>query len=96
MLPHLHQHLNKDTSILSTHYASRTPNPNTIRDTITKEHQKAIGLSQFYQGIDLTRSPRNLATFIVKKTISSSIAQPSRRRRNSKTFGNCYNRTKKG
>ncbi len=39
---------------------------------------------------------RNRAAFIVNKIISSSNAQPSRRRRNSKTFGNCYNRIKKG
>jgi hypothetical protein len=56
MLPHLLQHLNRDTSIPSIQNAIRTPDPNTIRDTITKEHQKAIGLSLLHPGIDLTRS----------------------------------------
>jgi hypothetical protein len=70
----------------------KTPDPNTIRDVTTKEHQKAIGTSQLHQGTDLTRSPRNLAAFIVNKTISSLTARPSRRKRNSKTFGNCYSK----
>jgi hypothetical protein len=95
MLPHLLQHPNKDISI-PLQNAIKTPDPNTIRDLITKEHQKAIRLSQLHQGIDLTRSLCNLAAFIVNKTISSSTAQPSKRRRNSKTFGNCYSRIKKG
>jgi hypothetical protein len=86
MLPHLLQHLDKDTSIPSTQSAIRTPDPNTIRDTTITKEQKAIGQSLIHQGIDLTRSPHNLAAFIVNKTISSSTAQPSRRKRNSKTF----------
>jgi hypothetical protein len=40
--------------------------------------------------------PRNLVAFIVNKTISSSTARPSRRKRNFKTFGNCYSKIKKG
>jgi hypothetical protein len=32
----------------------------------------------------------------VNTTISSLTARPSRRKRNSKTFGNCYSKIKKG
>jgi len=74
----------------------KTTDPDTIRDTITKEHQKAIGLSQLHQGTDLTRFPHNLAAFIENKTISSSIARPSRRRRNSKTLEIVKQKIKKG
>jgi hypothetical protein len=96
-LPHLPQHLNKDESAPSTWNAIRTPDPTTIRDIlITTKEQKVIGLSLIHQGLDPTRSPRNLAVSIVSKTISWSTAQPSRRKRNSKTFGSCCNRTKKG
>jgi hypothetical protein len=61
MLPYLPQHLNKDASIQSKlQNAMKTPDPNTIRDVTTKEHQKVIGTSQLHQGTDLTRSPATL------------------------------------